>query len=434
MNQQASTSDDARSVIRCNSPGSPVLVVVGAGLREYRSYALASMAARAPLVLLDPDPPAWTRAHTAAQLRVSIGDPVHLAAAIAEVADRYEVAGVATYAEDAVYAAAHVAEALHLPGPTPRAVAICRDKHATRRALEEAGVGSALSVPVRTRQQAAAAAERIGYPVVVKPRRLAGSVAVRLCETSQQVGDAFHAAAGAHLMGMDAGGGVLVEEYLDGPEISAECAITPDGTCHLVAITRKRLGPHPSFEEIGHLVDAQDPLLADEALAETVFAAAAACGYRAGVIHIELRLLKNRHAVVEINARPGGDLIGHLVHLALGVDLAGVSADLALGREPDLVPTTRGAAGIRFLYPDRAGVLEHHVGLHPAADWLERFTWTCRAGDHVAPPPQGTLTDRLGHMVVTGPDFATCENRLNAVAEDTRIRIRPRTTPHACIH
>lgn len=419
-------------VFRRSSAGSPVLLVIGAGSAAYRSYALAAMAASAPLVLIDPEPPDWVREHTTAQIRADISDPDQLAAAAAIVEETYTIGGVTTYAEEGVTQAAHLAETLRLPGPPPRAIAVCRDKHVTRRVLREAGVGSARSELACDPEQAADAASRIGYPVVIKPRQLAGSVAVRLCTNPQQVGDAFRAAAGARLMSMDSSG-VLVEEYLDGQEISAECAITTDGTCHLVAVTRKRLGPQPGFEEVGHFVDARDPLLADETVAETVFAAAAATGYQGGVIHIELRLTRKGPAVVEINSRPAGDLIPHLVHLATGVDLARASADIALGRRPQLTPTRARAAGVRFLYPAHAGVLEHHVCLHPGAHWLERTVWTRRTGDQVAPPPSGTLMDRLGHVVVTAPDIAACADRLAAVEADTHIRIRPHPAPHACV-
>ncbi|WP_093717742.1 ATP-grasp domain-containing protein [Actinacidiphila alni] len=409
-----------------------MLLVVGAGVGAYRAYGLKSMSAVAPLVLIDADPPSWTRRHTVARVRADPADPAELFAAALEVTQLHPVGGVTTYIEEYVTHAAFLAEALGLPGPSPEAAGICRDKHATRVALDRSGVGSARSELVRGQDQAVGAADRIGYPVVVKPRRLAGSVGVRLCTSPDQVRDAYHAAASARLLEMRADG-VLVEGYLDGPEVSAECVVTADGTCHVVAVARKALGPHPGFEETGHTVDSSDELLADEALLSAVRGAVTATGYRSGVVHVELRIVRGQPAVIEINARPAGDLIPHLVHLATGVDLAGAAADVAFGRDPQLTPTRGQAAGVRFLYPGRPGVLDRRLFTHCGAPWLDRQIWTAVPGDPVTPPPEGGVTDRLGHLVVTGPTPLECRRRLDEVEAATSIAIRPAPAGSACV-
>jgi hypothetical protein len=46
---------------------------------------------------------------------------------------------------------------------------------------------------------------------------------------------------------------VLVEEYLDGREISVDSVIF-EGLVDCVRVARKRLGFEPYFEEVGHLV------------------------------------------------------------------------------------------------------------------------------------------------------------------------------------
>ncbi|NED87458.1 carboxylase, partial [Streptomyces sp. SID11233] len=60
------------------------------------------------------------------------------------------------------------------------------------------------------------------------------------------------------------GSGVLVEEYLAGPEVSVEC-VTHQGITTALAVTRKEVGFAPYFEETGHTVDAADPLLPEVA-------------------------------------------------------------------------------------------------------------------------------------------------------------------------
>lgn len=79
-------------------------------------------------------------------------------------------------------------------------------------------------------------------------------------DTPEELPDAYAFAAQAARLGAE-GTEVLVEEYLDGPEVGVEC-VTYQGTTTVVAVTRKTVGLPPYFEEIAHAVDAADPLLA----------------------------------------------------------------------------------------------------------------------------------------------------------------------------
>ena len=99
------------------------------------------------------------------------------------------VAGVFCYDEGLVHQAATVAAALGLPGSPPEAVAACRDKNATRSALALAGVPQPVSIGVHDLAEAAAAADKIGYPVVVKPRGLAGSMGVTLVHAPDELAE-----------------------------------------------------------------------------------------------------------------------------------------------------------------------------------------------------------------------------------------------------
>src|SRR5207253_980932 len=83
-----------------------------------------------------------------------------------------------------------------------------------------AGVAQPRFDLVRDETRAVAVAERIGYPVVVKPRGAGASIGVVLAADAEDVRDAFHAAEEASLAGApEYMGGALVEEYLTGPEI-----------------------------------------------------------------------------------------------------------------------------------------------------------------------------------------------------------------------
>ncbi|MFE0135423.1 acetyl-CoA carboxylase biotin carboxylase subunit family protein [Streptomyces sp. NPDC059037] len=412
----------------------PLLVVLGAGSRTWRGYGLQHIAARYPVALLDEKPPAWADDHVELCLPVDLADGEAVSDAVETLAEDRGVAGVLTYMENHIVLAARLADRFALPGSTPAAMEACRDKHLSRSLLAAAGVPSARSYLVEDAETAVEYAVLLGGPVVLKPRSMAGSAGVRRADTLDQVRDAFQAARGAGLFGIERTGtpGVLIEEYLDGPEISVECVVLGHGTVHIAAVTRKDLGDEPAFQEVGHLVDATDPLLDDPQVRDVALGALTALGVSSGVMHVEMRLTGQGPRIVEINARLGGDLIPHLVHLATSLNLPQVAADLAVGADPELIPSQSQSAAVRFLFPAVTGhITAVHTGIF--ASWLDRFQWTAAPGSHVTAPPRATLLDRTALAVVTGPDPDTCHRRLQLVEERSGIHIQPDTATTACV-
>ncbi|MER7701585.1 ATP-grasp domain-containing protein [Kitasatospora sp. NPDC097605] len=331
------------------------------------------------------------------------------------------MSGVLTWDEYAQHSAARLAAAFGTFGNSEATAATCRNKAASRAAFAAAGVPSAASIRVDTLDQALAAAESIGYPVVVKPAAGAGSIGVRRADGSSDLADAY-ARATAHA---DDGFGVLVEEHLDGPEVSVEC-VTALGVTMPVAVTRKSLGPAPYFEETGHSVEARDPLLA--LVGPVAVQALDAVGFANGVSHVEMRLVDGGSTprLIEVNGRLGGDLIPHLVREATGIDLPLAAADIALGLQPDLTATRRRAAAIHMAYAPATGGLTRataNPALHEQP-WLERLVWEKQSGDHVALPPAGDLgTARVAHLVATAATAEICLQHLADAAHHLDVTV-----------
>jgi biotin carboxylase len=207
---------------------------------------------------------------------------------------------------------------------------------------------------------------------------------------------------------------VLVEEYLSGPEVSVECA-TVGGITTPLAVTRKEVGFAPYFEETGHTVSAGDPLLPE--VGPVAVQAVSALGITDGVQHVEMRLTPAGPRIIEVNSRIGGDLIGRLVHLATGLDLPRIAADIACGNVPSLAPTRKGTAAVKVLYAPATGTLTtRHLPVKPGVQpaWLRQVAWLREVGDHVALPPQGDAgSARVGFFVVTADDPARVRARVD---------------------
>ncbi|MET9956440.1 ATP-grasp domain-containing protein [Streptomyces sp. NPDC006339] len=402
-------------------PARPLVLVVSPGDEIYRGYCLEQVAAAYDVVLLTGTEPSWEKPYIVDHAVVALNDSAALLAAGRALAERHDLGGVVTWDEWNLVPTARLARALGLPSNSVEVTRGCRNKATARTLFARHGVPSASSMTARSLVEAGLATMTLGYPAVIKPTAFAGSIGVIRVNRPEELPAAFEfASAGASRSREDTA--VLVEEYLDGPEVSVEC-VTHRGETTAVAVTRKQLGPAPYFEEIGHTVDAADPLLAQ--VAPVAAAAVKALGLTHGVQHVEMRLVDGRPRLIEVNARIGGDMIGHLVRLATGIDLPRAAADLACGREPDLTQTHRGAAGIRMLHPAASGTLtERHINQPFAAHtpWLRQVQWIREIGDRFLLPPDGDLfTARAGFYIVTGRNTAEVNERLDTAGDEITV-------------
>lgn len=407
-----------------------IVLVIGSGAQRYREYLLASAGRRRPLWLIDAAAATWQAPHVVGGSVVPMVDPARLihdydgiVDAAEAVAGRHRVVGAFSYDEMLVETTARIAERLGVPGLTLAGARRCRNKHSTRAELTAAGLVQPRFAFATDAAQARAAAADFGYPVVVKPRGMGASIGVVRVEDEAGMAAAF-AVADAASYGPNPAydGGALVEEFLTGPEISVDGAVTPDGY-HPFFLARKRTGLEPYFEETGHIVDTDDPLLRDEELLETLSAAHRALGVRAGVTHTEVKLTGRGPAIVEVNARLGGDLIPYVGRLASGVDPGYVAADVAAGAAPDLRPAHRRCAGIRFSYPPRDGrVRRVYVPAAGEATGLVEAAAIAAPGAVLRLPPRAYLS-RYAYVICVTDTPESCERALTAASLLTGVAL-----------
>lgn len=408
--------------------GSPVVLVIGSGVRRYREYLLAGAAAAHSLWLLDRAAPSWQRRYLTGASTVDVTQPEQVVAAAKAVAASRPVAGVFSYDEALILPAAHVAQALGLPGPSVAAVQRCRDKAATRATLHMAGLAQPISVAVSSLDHAAKVAADLGFPVVLKPRGLGASQGVVRVDRRADLPAAWDAAAAARHPGVPTyDASVLVEQYLDGEEISVDSAVLDDSIVPLT-LARKQLGPPPFFEETGHTVDAGDPLLSDPEVLTLLNSAHAALGVHRTMTHTEIRLTSRGPQIVEVNGRLGGDLIPYLGLLASGIDHGAVAVRVATGKSVTRSTTRQRTAAVRFAYPAEDSVvrdvqLPERQQMTGTANLvhLERLV---QPGDVLRVPPNGYVS-RYALAITVGSSPGQAASLLDSVMTQVSMRADP---------
>ncbi|HEX5113983.1 MAG TPA: ATP-grasp domain-containing protein [Pseudonocardiaceae bacterium] len=406
----------------------PLLLVVGTGMRTYREYLLRSISTKFRVHLFNSVAPEWEKEYLHGwTVLESTTDGPAMAEAAAKLNAEEPIAGVLCWDEVRIHATTFIARELGLRNGDPDVVWGLRDKGTTRRRLATAGVPQPMSVPVKTVDDAVAAAERVGYPAILKPRGLGASLGVIRVENAQEIRDnfAFTASAeGPEPVVFDTDQPILVEELVTGEEISVDSVIQ-NGVVTPLYLGRKVVGYPPYAEEIGHFVDAADPLLTDPALAAVLQDTHTALNFTDGITHAEFMLTADGPKVIEVNGRLGGDMIPYLGLLTSGIDPGIVAASAACGMVADLTPSRKRVAAIRFFYVEKEDSTIESLSFDRTnlPDSIDKVIAVAQPGAVVSPPPKGTVWGRIAFATATGDSREDCAHSLDTAEAALRIRL-----------
>ena len=284
--------------------------------------------------------------------------------AILEAAKRHRINGIMTVASDMpMQSVAVVSRAMGLAGISEDTALKATNKAEMRDALKKGGVSVPLYFRVKEKSDFEAAVERIrseGYRCIVKPADNSGSRGVHLLEESADLSAVYD-----YSLTYSRSGELLVEEYMDGPEVSVE-TLAVNGEIHVIQITDKLTTGAPYFVEMGH---GQPSLLPEEtrrSIARITIAANKAIGITEGPSHTEIKITKAGPKIVELGARLGGDCITtHLVPLSTGVDMVESCIRIALGEKADLNAKWNKGSAIRY-FEARQGTVKEIRGISEA--------------------------------------------------------------------
>ena len=262
------------------------------------------------------------------------------------ICKKINICGIASITSDfAVNTVNYVARKLKLIGNSERTDIVARNKYQMRSAFREAG----LFTPQFYKANADFHPDDIRFlrfPVIVKPTDRWSSKGVTRVDSPDKLMDAVH-----YAIKESFNNEAIIEEFMDGPEYSAEC-ICYKGQYHVLAFTQKRTTGCPHYIETGHIQPSNIPEEKHDYIKQTIYKALNALDIKYGAAHVEFRILKNNEiGIIEIGARMGGDCIGtDLTPISTGMDYIRMVVDIACGNEPcfDIV-TTPSPIEIKFI-------------------------------------------------------------------------------------
>lgn len=219
--------------------------------------------------------------------------------------------------EPGIEIAAQIREALGVPGQGYEQALKFRNKDLMKQALAAGGVRVPHHAVATTADEVWAAAEQVGYPLIIKPISGAGSMDTFRCDEPRDVSNAIGQL--GHVAVVD------VEEFIDGEEFTYD-TICADGVIKYEHVGHYR--PRPLIARTNEWISPQtlsyrhldNPWVTGGiALGHQVITV---LGYQTGFTHMEWYRKSNGEVVFgEIGARPPGARTVDLMNFASDVDL-----------------------------------------------------------------------------------------------------------------
>jgi ATP-grasp domain len=291
--------------------------------------------------------------------QVNLSDEPGVLAALQGLARHVSIDLVECLWEPYMILAARIRESFGLPGMTVEETVPFRDKERMKQKIDAAGIRTPWHASATTAAGVWEAAERVGYPLIVKPIAGAGSADTYRADSAEELADVLPLL--RHVPE------VSVEEFIDGEEFTYD-TVCAGGTILFENIMWYR--PRPLQMKMHEWISPASIVLRDltvpdlrsgrEMGAEVI----AALGFRTGFTHMEWYRKADGVAVFgEIGGRPPGARVVDLMNYSTDGDLYVAWAEAVINGSLSQPLERRFNSGCVFKRAKGAGLITHVEGL-----------------------------------------------------------------------
>lgn len=314
------------------------------------------------------------------------------------------VSAVLTVGTDASMTVAAVASALNLPGIKFEDAEAATNKIKMRMRFKEHNVPCPAFLPVWSLADAKKACRILKFPAVIKPSDNMGARGVMRIDDKTQIADAFRLAKSA-----SPSGELLIEEFMEGPELSID-AVVYNGEITFTGVADRIIQHEPYFVETGHTMPSHLPDEMRREACDVMARGIRALGITHGCAKGDIKVTPRGAMVGEIAARlSGGFMSAYTYPLSSGVDLMRAAIEIALGQEPgNLEPVMNRVAVERAIIPD-AGIVKKISGLEDAlkVPGVREIFLNVRPGDRIVRPKSNV--EKAGNIIAVGDTLEEAE-------------------------
>lgn len=372
-----------------------------------------------PLEALDAELKGWL---TGYEQVPSVTNGEALLGAVKRIQEKGWVDRLETTVEAHIMPCAWVREQAEIPGTSTRTAWLCRDKPAMKDALREAGVATAQSLGTSDIDEARAFIEKVGYPVILKPRDGAGASGTYRANDDAGLEDAI---AGS---GLGRGAGVAIEEFIEGHEgfwdtLAVGGEVAHEFVSHyypgvLEAMRERWISPQIIVtNQMGD--DTYDEV---KAMGRQVLGV---MGIETSATHMEWFFGPKGLKFSEIGCRPPGVRMWDIYAAANEIDIYREWAHLVVHGKPEQQLSRKYAGGLVALRPDQDGLITGATGV----DEMNQRYGQYLIDVHI--PPAGTPTQGVeaGYMAnawirARHESFDELRAILDWIGENVRLKAR----------
>lgn len=326
--------------------------------------------------------------------------------------------GVITAGTDASMTVAAVASALQLPGIRFVDAEAASNKVKMRQRLKEFGMPIPRFAAVWSLQDAKDALDSLTFPLVMKPADNMGARGVIKVTNKDDLPTAFR-----HAKRFCPTGELILEEYMEGPELSVD-ALAFQGQIRMTGIADRIIEREPYFIEVGHNMPSA---MSKEVLEEVERVMAG--GMRALGIHLgagkgDIKVTKDGVKIGEIAARLSGGFMSAFTYpLSTGVNLNRAALLISLGETPDNLDPVLSRVSIERSLLSKPGKLISIGGVEETKkiDGVTEVFIQSKPGDIIKEPTNNI--DKSGHVIIVADNLKDAELVFEKVKDTIRFEV-----------
>lgn len=327
---------------------------------------------------------------------------------ILEVAKKEKISGICTSGTDvAVRAIGYVCENMGLRGISKDAAQRVTDKLLMKEALKAGNVSTADFVSASSYEECQTAAEKLGFPVVVKAVDSSGSRGIHRADNIEELEKAYKEAKKVTKKAY-----ILVEEFIDAQEIGVDAFIGEE--------KMEAFFPHEKFTytvngttmPIGHKFPYQASKTLLENLREQIELAARALGMKNCPLNADVFIKEEQVWLIEVGGRTGATCIPELISIYTGYDWYEAIIRYALGENVDFKSKESNPCMGALLFSNQDGVIEkiESTKLEKLSEQGIKVQFDYQQGDKIETMKNGT--DRIGHVIMQTKEEPELEKAL----------------------
>ncbi|MBO2623823.1 ATP-grasp domain-containing protein [Shewanella algae] len=342
------------------------------------------------------------------------------------LSDGVNLTGVSTMGSDIPHLVAAIAKHFGWPGPSQQTGLWASHKFAMKQRFEQMGIPVPSYALIDSEAAILALWQQWGCDkLIIKPTDRAGSRGVRIIQDAAEVASAL-----AHARSFSLNGEILLEEFIDGPQISTESIIDGDQAATPGFADRAYEGMEcfwPNIMENGGWLPSRQSAEAQAQISALAERAARALGIDSGVAKGDIVVCPRRGPmVIEMAARlSGGDFSASLVPLSCGINYVETVINIALSNSvslKELTPKHQLWVANRYFFLPQ-GQLQAVEGL----EWLKgqafcnKLEFYPQIGSQL--PEILSHANRSGVFVLTAPSQEVLEQQIEAAYSRTRFKV-----------